>query len=156
MKKIVSKIILLPIASLTVVLFGCQPVSAQGSEVTYREVVLKDFKDNIRSKGESIDDNTSISRSYIFVNGAISFDLSPKPGVYFGTTAKLVLDDLTIEIEHVAMPFVWFGHKIITLKEAFYDYKVYSQENILTIKQMIENGENDFSFLDLPFVEESE
>ena len=153
MKNISIKLALIPLLLIPTILSGCNKAK------TYREVILEDFYVdfyNTHNEGESLDDDISISRSYIFVNGAISFDLSPKPGVYFGTTAKLVLDDLTIEIEHVAMPFVWFDHKIITLKEAFYDYKVYSQENILTIKQMIENGENDFSFLDLPFVEEPE
>lgn len=153
MKNISIKLALIPLLLIPTILSGCNKAK------TYREVILEDFFVdfyNTHNEGESLDDNTSISRSYIFVNGAISFDLSPKPGAYFGMAVKLEFDDLVVRIEHTAVPFVWLNHKIITLEEAYYDYKAYSQEDILTIKQMIENKEYDFSFLDLPFVEELE
>lgn len=155
-KSIISKLFVLPIALFAVVLFGCKEVPAEGVEITYRDVIINDFyKDFHKKQGIELNSDLIISRSYIFVNGALAFDLSPKPDVVFGAEVKYTFDDVTVAFEHSAVPYIWLDHDFITLKQAYYDYKVYSIDDILKIHQMIENNENDFALLDAVFVEET-
>ena len=157
MKNISIKLALIPLLLIPTILSGCNKAK------TYRQVVLEDLIEQRQEVDKRLSESiktasdTQISRSYIFVNGAISFDINPKYDISLCIDRRIILDDdLSITFwDETLVPYIWKNHKFLTFKEA-YDDGVYSREDIMRIQEMHNNKENDFSFLDLPFVEEPE
>ena len=155
----IFKFIALPVVLLSTILTGCNnSTPVQSDEITYRDVIIEDYLKNPPNPEHINNANNrpdlKIDRSYIFVDGGITFtiELSLRLGVDY---KFIFFDDIEMSISHGTVPLYWKNHEIITLPEA-YRLGYYTREDMLTIKHMYENKENDFSFLDLPFKEEVE
>lgn len=142
---------------------------------TYRSVVQQDVHDYYaatvknpeQSYAYSVSDN-KITRSFIFVNGVIVFDIDlfQKWGIYQGIGVQLKYDkedsdDMMIDFPSQHAVFLaWYKHNIYRL-DLFLDgrfkvdgKKFISKQDFLKIKEMYDNNENDFTFLDKEYIEE--
>ena len=138
-----------------------------GNDSTYYKVIQKDVYHYYSSKVEKYtvkQSNIKITRSFIFVNGAITFDidLKQKQDLYTGDSLNLKYDSDDSEDLCIYFPsrpsviLVWYKHNVYTIdwflnKENGKD--VYSREDFLRIKEMYENDQNDFSFLNKEYNE---
>lgn len=164
--KRISALTLVLLTSLT----GC--AVSFNSAPTYRSVVQQDVHDyyaaKVKNPGQSytysVSDN-KITRSFIFVNGVIVFDIDlfQKWDIYQGIDVRLKYDkedsdDMMIYFPSQSAVFLaWYKHNIYRL-DLFLDRengkKFISKQDFLKIKEMYDNDENDFTFLDKQYIEE--
>ena len=176
------KIAILPLVLVPTILFGCKAKPVYGEETTYRDVLLKDAYDYFTKFERFVEiydrSDIEITRSFIFVNGAIAFNINHRidsslHGEYFIRYDIVDYEAYWLEMpdpnaryqedilygircsDKAYEPLVWYKNEICLLSVFIKEEtrSVFSRSDFDRIKFMMENELNDFSFMDTPFVE---
>lgn len=153
----ISKPFKLIILTSSLLVTGCG-ASLFNNGPTLRQVILEDvynYDKNYKEWGIE-KSSLTIDKSYIYVNGAVCFDVKEKIGWWTGAGHALEIEDVTIYFpSDQYVPYVWINHRFITLEKAYKD-KIYSIDDLKNFKERFENKHYDFSFLDKKYVEPEE
>ena len=151
----IFKFIALPVVLLSTILTGCNnSTPVRSDEITYRDVIIEDYRKNPprHINPGDVGEDIMISRSYICCNDSFTIAI-PNPITLCCEVQMTFFDDIVIIFNDTSdVPKVWKDHSFVYIDEA-YQLGYYTREDILRIKEMHDSGENDFSILDQPYVE---
>ena len=133
------------------------------ADKTYRDIICEDYfslNKEAFSNGNIVSSSQiNIVRSFVSVQDVITFDvdISQKVGAFVCDYVDVSYDDVTITfLDGAHVPFVWNNHDIIRF-DIFINNKdgknIYSKNDFINIKYMYDNGNNDFSIINKPYVE---